>query len=164
MRIGIASDHGGYTLKTPIIQALQSIGHEVIDFGADHLDPGDDFPDYVIPLAQAVTRGDVERGIAICGSGVGACVAANKVIGARAALVVDVFSAHQGVEDDNMNILCLGARVIGPQLAWDLIRTFLSARYKGLERFERRLAKISALENSRQEERPISSFDKKENA
>ena len=152
MRIGIASDHGGYALKAPIIQALRSIGHEVIDFGADHLDPGDDFPDFVIPLAQATARGEVERGIAICGSGVGACVAANKVAGARAALVTDVFSAHQGVEDDNMNVMCLGARVVGPQLAWDLIRTFLSAKYKGLERFERRLAKISALENGLHEE------------
>ena len=164
MRIGIASDHGGFVLKAPIIQALQSIGHEVIDFGADHLDPGDDFPDFVIPLAQAATSGEVERGIAICGSGVGACVAANKVAGARAALIMDVFSAHQGVEDDNMNIMCLGARVVGPQLAWDLIRTFLSAKYKGLERFERRLAKISALENSLHEERPVSSQDEQENA
>lgn len=146
MRIGIASDHGGYTLKGPIIQALKNLGHEVIDFGADYLDPGDDFPDFVIPLASAVASGQADRGIAICGSGVGACVAANKVVGARAALVTDVFSAHQGVEDDNMNVMCLGARVIGYQLAWDLIQTFLGANYKGLERFERRLAKIAAQE------------------
>lgn len=151
MHIGIASDHGGYALKGPIIQALKNLGHEMVDFGADQLNPEDDFPDYVIPLANAVAGGQVERGIAICGSGVGACVAANKVIGARAALVTDVFSAHQGVEDDNMNVMCLGARVIGYQLAWDLIQTYLGASYKGYPRFERRLAKIVA-----QEERLIS--------
>mgnify|MGYP005812346931 CR=1 FL=1 len=164
MRIGIASDHGGYALKGPVIQALQSIGHEVVDFGADHLDPEDDYPDFVIPLAQAAASGQVDRGIAICGSGVGACVAANKVPGARAALVTDVFSAHQGVEDDNMNVMCLGARVIGYRLAWDLIRTFLSAKYKGLERFERRLAKISALEDGWRETRPAGQEHKQEDA
>lgn len=158
MRIGIASDHGGYPLKGPMVRALQAIGHEVTDFGADHLDPGDDYPDFVVPLARAAASGQVERGIAICGSGVGACVAANKVPGVRAALVTDIFSAHQGVEDDNMNVMCLGARVVGYQLAWDLVRAFIAARYKGLERFERRLSKIAGLEDQWRSERtqPIS--------
>lgn len=149
MHLGIASDHGGFSLKGPVAQGLRTLGHEVTDFGADQLNPADDFPDFVIPMAQAVAAGQVERGIAICGSGVGACVAANKIAGVRAALITDVFSAHQGVEDDNMNVICLGARVVGYQLAWDLIRTFLMAQYQPLERFERRLGKIAALENGR---------------
>ena len=150
MRIGIASDHGGFLLKGPLVQALQTIGHEVVDYGADRLDPADDFPDYVIPLTLGVARREVERGIAICGSGVGACIAANKAPGVRAALITDVFSAHQGVEDDNMNLICLGAGVVGYDLAWDLIQTFISARYTPVERFERRLAKIAAFEKAAQ--------------
>jgi len=146
MKIGVAADHGGFELKTKITGSLRSEGHEVVDFGADELSPGDDYPDYVIPLARAVAAGDVERGLAVCGSGVGASVAANKVPGVRAALIHDVFSAHQGVEDDDMNILCLGGRVAGQALAWDLVLTFLKARYTGGERFRRRLEKIAALE------------------
>jgi ribose 5-phosphate isomerase B len=146
MRIGIAADHGGFGLKQWLSQELNKAGHEVVDFGADDLDPDDDYPDYVIPLATAVSEGKVERGIAICGSGVGACVAANKVKGIRACLVHEMYSAHQGVEDDNVNVLCLGGRVVGYELAWDLIQTFLGAKYQPEERFERRLAKIAALE------------------
>ena len=146
MRIGIASDHGGFLLKTPLLNALRSAGHVMTDFGADKLDPSDDYPDYVIPLAQAVAAGEVERGIAICGSGVGACIAANKVAGVRSALITDVYSAHQGVEDDQMNVICLGARVTGYELAWDLIQAFINAEYKALERYERRLNKVRALE------------------
>ncbi len=113
MRIGIASDHGGFELKQKLIDDLRLQGHEVIDYGAYQLDPEDDYPSYVIPLARAVAAGQVERGIAVCGSGVGASVAANKVRGVRAALITDAYSAHQGVEDDRMNVMCLGGRVTG---------------------------------------------------
>ena len=151
MRIGMAADHGGFELKAYLAAALTSAGHEVVDFGAHKLVAGDDYPDFVVPLARAVARGEVARGLAICGSGVGACVAANKVPGVRAALITDSFSAHQGVEDDDMNVMCLGGRVTGHALAWDLVRTFLGARFKGTERFKRRLAKISELESEETE-------------
>ena len=111
------------------------------------LTPGDDYPDYVVPLAQSVAKKEVERGLAFCGSGVGASVAANKVPGVRAGLIHDVYSAHQGVEDDNMNMLCMGGRVIGPALAWELVQAFVAARFSGAERHQRRLAKVAALEN-----------------
>ncbi|MDR3586469.1 MAG: RpiB/LacA/LacB family sugar-phosphate isomerase [Desulfosporosinus sp.] len=147
MRIGIASDHGGFVLKVQLTAALKTAGYEVTDFGAHELVKGDDYPDFVVPLARAVVRGGViTRGLAICGSGVGACVAANKVSGVRAALITDSFSAHQGVEDDDMNVMCLGGRVTGYALAWDLVQMFLSAHFKGAERFSRRLAKVAALE------------------
>jgi ribose 5-phosphate isomerase B len=149
MRVGIAADHGGFELKTRLAAEIRADGHELVDFGASALAPDDDFPDFVAPLARAVAGGEIERGIAVCGSGVGACVAANKIRGARAALVTESFSAHQGVEDDDMNVLCLGGRVTGPALASELVRTFLAARYRGLDRFRRRLAKISALEEER---------------
>lgn len=149
MCIGIAADHGGYELKQQLTVALKSAGYEVVDFGAYELVPGDDYPNFVVPMARAVTRGEVHRGLAICGSGVGACVAANKVSGARAALITDSFSAHQGVEDDDMNIICLGGQVTGPALSWDLVQTFLSARFKKDERFSRRLAEVAALERDR---------------
>jgi ribose 5-phosphate isomerase B len=149
MRVGIAADHGGFELKTRLAAGIRADGHELVDFGASVLAPDDDFPDFVAPLARAVARGEITRGIAICGSGVGASVAANKIRGARAALVTESFSAHQGVEDDDMNVLCLGGRVTGPALAAELVRTFLAARYRGLERFGRRLAKIGALEEER---------------
>ena len=149
MRLGIAADHGGFELKTRLIELLKSTGHEIVDFGADRLTPGDDYPDFVIPLAAAVAKNEVERGIAICGSGVGACVAANKIRGVRAALITDIFSAHQGVEDDNMNIMCLGGRVTGYALAWDLVNAFINAGFKHDERFQRRLNKVSAIENER---------------
>ena len=146
MRVGIAADHGGFELKEQVAKALRAAGYEVVDFGAQSLNPTDDYPDFIGPLARAVAQGGVERGVAICGSGVGACVAANKIPGVRAALVSDVFSAHQGVEDDDMNMICLGGRVTGYALAWDLIQTFLTARFIGAERHRRRLAKIAALE------------------
>jgi len=146
MRIGIAADHGGFELKENLIPRLKAAGFEVTDFGAFELAAGDDYPDYVIPLAQAVAKGEVKKGLAICGSGVGACVVANKVLGVRAALITDVFSAHQGVEDDDMNIICLGGRVTGHALAWDLVQSFLGANFKRTERFVRRLDKVAALE------------------
>jgi len=151
LRIGIAADHGGFELKVQLTTDLKAAGYEVVDFGAHELVAGDDYPDFVVPMARAVASGEVTRGLAICGSGVGACVAANKVPGVRAALITDSFSAHQGVEDDDMNVMCLGGRVTGQALAWDLVRTFLSARFKGTERFKRRLAKISELEITKTE-------------
>jgi ribose 5-phosphate isomerase B len=146
MRVGIATDHGGYTLKVELLERLQKARHEVVDFGATKLDAGDDYPDFVIPLARAVVTGQVERGIAVCGSGVGASYCANKVASVRAALVHDHFSAHQGVEDDHMNVLCLGGRIIGPELAWEIVETFLAAEYSSAERHLRRLSKVAALE------------------
>ena len=149
MRIGIAADHGGFELKVQLTVALKTAGYEVEDFGAHELVTGDDYPDFVVPLARAVAKGEITRGLAICGSGVGACVAANKVPGVRAALITDSFSAHQGVEDDDMNVMCLGGRVTGYALSWDLVRTFLNAHFKGDERFRRRLEKVAALEKER---------------
>jgi len=149
MRIGIAADHGGFALKTQMAESLRGSGYEVVDFGADHLDPADDYPDFVIPLARAVAAGAVERGVALCGSGVGASVAANKVPGVRAGLIHDVFSAHQGVEDDDMNVFCLGGKVIGSALAWELIESFLAAHFSGAPRHRRRLAKVQMLENQK---------------
>jgi ribose 5-phosphate isomerase B len=149
-RVGIAADHAGFELKQHLVRNLQEDGVELIDFGAAEFDASDDYPDYVIPLARAIARGEVDRGIACCGSGVGASVAANKVAGVRAALISDVFSAHQGVEDDDLNILCLGGRVMGPSLAWDLTKAFLSARFAAEERFVRRLHKIAELEGKQE--------------
>jgi ribose 5-phosphate isomerase B len=149
MRVGIASDHGGFELKVQLTAALKAAGYEVADFGAHELVTDDDYPDYVVPLARAVASGEVARGLAICGSGVGACVAANKVPGVRAALITDSFSAHQGVEDDDMNVMCLGGRVTGYALSWDLVQIFLTAHFKGAERFKRRLAKVAALEREK---------------
>ena len=146
MRVGIAADHGGFELKEQLAAALRQAGYEVVDFGAAGFTPDDDYPDFVVPLARAVAVGAVERGLAVCGSGVGASIAANKVRGVRASLIVDVFSAHQGVEDDAMNICCLGGRVIGYALAWDLCQAFLTARFSGLERHQRRLAKVAQVE------------------
>ncbi len=147
MKVGFATDHGGYALKEPILKALKEAGHEVQDFGAYELDPGDDYPDFVIPLARAVAQGTVERGIAICGSGVGASFTANKIHGVRAALIHETYSAHQGVEDDNMNLLCLGGRVVAFSMAWEIIQAYLGAHFEKLERFERRLAKVAAIES-----------------
>jgi ribose 5-phosphate isomerase B len=146
MHIGIAADHGGFELKTQLMEALKAIGYELTDFGAYKLVLGDDYPDFVVPMSRAVASGEVTRGLAICGSGVGACIAANKIPGVRAALIMDTFSAHQGVEDDDMNIMCMGGQVTGYALAWDLVQTFLSAIFKADERFIRRLAKVAALE------------------
>jgi ribose 5-phosphate isomerase B len=147
MQVGIAADHGGFELKAYLTTALKIEGHEVVDFGAKELNQGDDYPDFIIQLARAVARGEVTRGIALCDSGVGACFAANKVRGVRAALITDPFSAHQGVEDDNMNVMCLGGQVIGRELARDLVKIFLNVQFNVTERFTRRLAKISELED-----------------
>jgi ribose 5-phosphate isomerase B len=146
MRVGIATDHGGYPLKLVLTERLRKAGYEITDFGADALDSADDYPDFVVPLAEAVASGKVERGVAVCGSGVGASICANKVPGAKAALITDHFSAWQGVEDDHMNIICVGGRVIGPELAWDLVQAFLKAEYSSAERHLRRLGKVAALE------------------
>ena len=147
MRVGIAADHGGFALKVEMAEALRTAGHEVVDFGARILTPGDDYPDYVVPLARALATGEVERGVAFCGSGVGASIAANKVTGVRAGLIHDVYSAHQGVEDDNMNMICMGGKVIGPALACELVNTFVASCFTAAERHKRRLAKVAALEN-----------------
>ncbi len=147
MKIGICADHGGYPLKIIIHEFLVKNGYEVEDFGAFEQDDADDYPDFVIPLAKAVAAKDIQRGIAICGSGVGASIAANKIAGVRAALIQDHFSAHQGVEDDDMNLLCLGGRVIGFASAQELIITFLKSEFSNAERHLRRLEKIKALEN-----------------
>jgi ribose 5-phosphate isomerase B len=148
MKVGIATDHGGFGLKEKLIAQLRGAGHEVVDFGAYKLKSDDDYPDFVAPLAKAVTSTEVMRGIAICGSGVGASVCANKVPGVRASLIHDHFSARQGVEDDHMNILCMGGRTVGPAVAWDLVQTFLAAAYSQAERHLRRLGKVAALEKS----------------
>ena len=146
MRIGIATDHGGFHLKEDLLSRLKAAGHDVVDFGAQRLVPGDDYPDFVIPLARALSDGKVERGVAVCGSGVGASFCANKVPGIRAALIEDHFSARQGVEDDNMNIICLGGRITGPFLAWDLVEAYLASKFSGAERHIRRLDKVASLE------------------
>lgn len=148
MKVGIAADHGGFDMKQALATKLQHQGHDVVDYGAASLDATDDYPDYVVPLGQAVARGEVERGIAICGSGVGASVVANKISGVRCGLCHDHFSVQQGVEDDNMNVLCLGGRVMGLAVAWDHVVTFLAARFSGAVRHRRRLAKVAQLENS----------------
>jgi len=144
MKIGIATDHGGFALKEELLTRLRAAGHEMVDFGAHSLEPADDYPDFVFPLARAVAAGEVERGIAICGSGVGASVCANQVRGVRACLIHDHFSARQGVEDDHMNILCMGGRTVGPEVAWDLVRTFVEAVFSHEERHLRRLAKVES--------------------
>ena len=146
MRVGIATDHGGFNLKEELVRQLSEAGHEVVEFGAYQLNEGDDYPDYVTPLAQAVAAREVDRGVAICGSGVGASVCANKIGGIRAALIHDHFSARQGVEDDHMNILCMGGRTVGPAVAWDLVQTFLGAEFSQAPRHLRRLEKIASLE------------------
>jgi RpiB/LacA/LacB family sugar-phosphate isomerase len=150
MRIGLASDHGGFALKNEIAAKLRSSGQEFFDFGAHALDLADDYPDFVIPLARALAAGEIERGVALCGSG--ASIAANKIPGVRAGLIHDVFSARQGVEDDDMNVFCLGGRVIGDGLALQPVETFLAARFSGAERHRRRLAKVRAIEEERRVE------------
>ena len=149
MKVGIATDHGGFGLKEELVAQLRGAGHDVVDFGAHKIKSNDDYPDYVTRLATAVASGQVTRGIAICGSGVGASVCANKIPGVRASLIHDHFSARQGVEDDHMNILCIGGRTVGPAVAWDLVQTFLAAEYSQAERHLRRLGKVAALEKAK---------------
>jgi ribose 5-phosphate isomerase B len=146
MHIGIATDHGGFGLKEDLVGRLRAAGHNVVDFGADTLSPDDDYPDFVIPLAQAVADGTIERGVAVCGSGVGASICANKIPGVRAGLIHDHFSAAQGVEDDHMNIICIGGRTVGSSVAWDLVQTFLAADFSNAPRHLRRLSKVARLE------------------
>ncbi len=145
MNIVIGADHGGFELKTIIIEYVQRLGHSARDVGAYSREPSD-YPDFARAVANAIIDGRAERGILICGSGVGASVAANKFPGIRAAVCHDTFSAHQGVEDDKMNVLCLGARVVGPELAKDVVHTFLNAAFSGAERHARRLGKIASIE------------------
>ena len=146
MKIGIAADHGGYSLKVRLLTFLKGLHYDVKDYGAYELDDADDFPDYVIPLARAIASNEIDRGIAVCGSGVGACIVANKVTGVRAALINDHFSAHQGVEDDDMNVLCLGGRITGVMVAQEFVQSFLAAKFIGAERHIRRLEKMKQLE------------------
>lgn len=152
--IGIGADHGGFELKQCLTEKLRAAGHEVVDFGDLEFKPNDDYPDFVVALAHAVADGRVERGVAICGSGVGATVAANKLAGVRACLIHENFSAHQGVEDDDLNMICLGGLVVGHALAWELVQTFLGARFSGAERHRRRLAKVTELEKPPGKETP----------
>ncbi len=146
-RVGIAADHGGFEAKAYLLRMLGDAGHDVVDFGDRHLAPEDDYPDFIVPLARAVAHGVVERGVAVCGSGVGACIAANKIARVRACLIHEEFSARQGVEDDDMNVICLGGRVVDNAFAWQLVEIFLQSRFSGAERHRRRLAKIASLEN-----------------
>jgi ribose 5-phosphate isomerase B len=148
MKVGVGADHGGFEMKQQLAKLMAAEGHEVVDFGNNVYDASDDYPDFAIPLARAVARGDIERGVLVCGSGVGASVAANKIVGVRAALCHDHFSARQGVEDDNMNVLCFGGRTTGVAVAWDCTQNFLAARFSGAERHRRRLGKVMQLESN----------------
>lgn len=152
MRVAVGTDHAGYVLKTTVVDAIRALGHDVVDCGAYELQPGDDYPDFSAAVAQALLDNRADRGVLVCGSGVGASVAANKFPGIRSALCHDTFSAHQGVEDDDMNVLSLGARVIGPALAMELVAAFLRAEFTGAERHRRRLDKVRALERTGQQE------------
>lgn len=147
MRIAIGADHGGYPLNERVIRDLDAAGHEILDFGTHVGSQPDDYPDYALKVGQAIRDKQADIGILICGSGVGAAVAANKLQGIRAALCGDTYSAHQSREHDDCNVLCLGARVTGEELALDIVRAFVAARFTGEERHERRLAKISEIEN-----------------
>ena len=147
MKIAVAADHNGYDLKNLIYSLMSDAGHEVTDVGPHEVDPLDDYPDYAKPLAEGVSAGKYDRGIMICGSGVGASVAANKVKGVRAAVCHDIYSAHQGVEHDDMNILCLGSRIVGLEVAKELVKAFLTAEYTHEERHQRRLEKVISMEN-----------------
>ena len=149
MIIALGADHGGFPLKKYIVDAIESSGNRVLDLGTFDETPVD-YPDYAKSVAEALVSEQAQRGVLLCGSGVGACVAANKIAGIRACLCHDTYSAHQGVEHDDMNILCLGARVIGPALAVELVESFLRARFSGEARHRRRLGKIAALEKNSQ--------------
>lgn len=146
MNIGIAADHGGFELKEILLSFLKKEGYTVTDYGATEYNSQDDYPDLIIPLGLAISEGKLDRGVAVCGSGVGAAIAANKISGVRAALINDYFSAHQGVEDDDMNMICLGGRVTGFAAAQEYVKSFLNARFSGKERHLRRLNKVKNLE------------------
>jgi ribose 5-phosphate isomerase B len=147
MKIAVGADHGGYPLNERVIEELRSAGHEVIDFGTHDGAIPDDYPDYAKQIGEAVQSGAAEIGVLVCGSGVGAAVAANKLRGVRAALCGDTYSAHQSREHDDCNVLCLGARVVGVELALEILRSFVGAKFSGEERHRRRLAKVAAMEN-----------------
>ena len=147
MKVAIGADHGGYSLKSDMVKVLEDLGHSVTDLGAHVYDADDDFPDFTAPVAAAVQAGDAERGIILCGSGVGACIVANKFPGVRAGLCHDTYSAGQGVRHDDMNVLCMGARVVGVALAEDLVKSFMGATLESHPRFRRRLDKVVAVEN-----------------
>ena len=146
LKVALGADHGGFTLKNELVTRLQET-YEISDLGACTFDPNDDYPDFALAVAQAVASGQAQRGILICGSGVSACIAANKVPGVRACLCHDTYSAHQGVEHDDMNVLCLGSRVIGIELATELVKVFLNANFSGETRHCRRLEKVLAIEH-----------------
>jgi ribose 5-phosphate isomerase B len=146
MLIAVAADHGGFSLKGRVIEVVRAAGHEALDLGAHSLDSQDDYPDFARAIGEAIQAGRAQRGVLLCGSGVGACVAANKMVGIRAAVCHDTYSAHQGVEHDNMNVLCLGARIIGPELIPELVNAFVAAQFTGEERHVRRLGKIDEIE------------------
>jgi ribose 5-phosphate isomerase B len=150
MKIGIAADHAGFEQKQQLIKQLREAGYKVTDYGALEYNAQDDYPDIIIPLAEAIASQEVERGIAVCGSGVGVSVAANKFAGVRAALITESYSAHQGVEHDDLNLLCLGGRVIGPMLIWEIVQAYLKAQFQKEDRFQRRLDKVIALEKKNQ--------------
>lgn len=145
MRVAIAADHGGYPLKAPLVETLEQDGHDVLDLGAFNAERSD-YPDFAHAVGEAVQTGRVERGVVICGSGIGACIAANKMRGIRAGLCHDTYSAHQGVEHDDMNVIALGAQIVGVQLASEVVRAFLGARFNGIDRYIARLKKVERME------------------
>ncbi len=145
MKIAVAADHGGFPLKTKVIETIRAAGHEVLDLGTNSPDPVD-YPDYAKALGEAIQQGNAERGVLLCGSGVGACVAVNKMHGIRGGICHDTYSAHQGVEHDDMNVLCLGARIIGPELIPELVRAFIGAKFTAEERHLRRVGKVMKME------------------
>lgn len=147
MKVVIGADHGGFALKQELVETVRLSGHEVLDVGAERYDQADDYPDFALAVARAVAAGKADRGIIVCGSGVGACVAANKIKGARACLCHDTYSARQGVEHDDLNVLCLGGRIVGVALAADLVQAFLGAQFTAEERHARRLRKVLAAES-----------------
>lgn len=146
MRIAVGADHAGYHLKNIILEILDSMSHEIIDVGAYSFDPSDDYPDFSVILARKIASGDADKGIMVCGSGVGASVTANKIDGVRAAICHDIYSAHQGVEHDDMNVLCIGAKIVGEEIVKELVPVFLSAKFSGEERHQRRLNKVLEIE------------------
>lgn len=145
MKIAVAADHGGFPLKARVIETIRAAGHEVLDLGTNSSEPVD-YPDYAKALGEAIQQGQAERGVLLCGSGVGACVAVNKMRGIRGGICHDTYSAHQGVEHDDMNVLCLGARIIGPELLPELVRAFIGAKFTAEERHLRRVGKVKKME------------------
>ncbi len=146
MRIAISADHAGFPLKNDVLQVILDLGHEAADLGAHNVDPNDDYPDFAAAVGNAIASGTADRGVVLCGSGVGASIAANKIHGVRAGMCHDTYSAHQGVEHDDMNVLCLGGRVVGPEIVREVLTAFLGAQFQPEERYLRRLNKVKALE------------------